>query len=362
MTSIADLARYCGLSEGTVSRALNNYPDIAIKTRERVEKAAKQFGYQPSSTARRLARGVVETIGFVIPSRQDHLSDPFLSEILDGLSAELAIHDWDLLVAAVPDDHDEIAVMDRLIRSGKVGGFAVTRIRRQDARVDFLRHAGVPFVVYGRTEEHDDYCWLDIDNEKAFVDAVSYLADLGHRRIGFFGGDLTLNHAWLRRQGFIRGLGERGLDIRADYIIDNVLNEVTARDAVDRLLRLDEPPTAIVCITDSIAIATIHALNRAGLEVGRDVSVIGYDGLPIGAAIEPALTTMSQSSYQAGRELARMLLTQTATPGAEISQVLWEAVLTPRASAHPPADERPRTTGEKAGTGFSRETIATTKR
>ena len=220
VTSIADLARYCGLSEGTVSRALNNYPDIALKTRERVQQAAKQFGYQPSSTARRLARGVVETIGFVLPGRSNHLSDPFLAEILDGLAAELAVNDWDLLLAAVPDEHDEIAVMDRLIRSGKVGGFAVTRVRREDPRVDFLRGTGIPFVVYGRTENHDNYSWLDIDNEKAFIDAVSYLAEMGHRDIGLLGGDLTLNHAYLRKTGLSgRAQGPwardaRGLDCR----------------------------------------------------------------------------------------------------------------------------------------------------
>ena len=335
-TSIADLARHCGLSEGTVSRALNNYPDIATKTRERVQKAARQLGYQPSSTARRLARGVVETVGFVLPGRQNHLSDPFLSEILDGLATELAVHDWDLLLAAVPDEHDEIAVMDRLIRSGKVGAFALTRIRRQDARIDFLRSAGVPFAAYGRTENPDDYSWLDIDNEKAFVDAIAYLADMGHRDIGLLGGDLSLSHAFRRKQGFLAGLEAHGLSARADWIIDNVRDEMGARDAVEQLLAVDRRPTAIICNTDSVAIGAIHALQRAGLNVGRDMSVVGYDGLPMGAAIEPALTTMSQSSHEAGREIACMLLRRAASPNSEISQTLWEATLTPRASAYPP--------------------------
>ncbi|MCB1517955.1 MAG: substrate-binding domain-containing protein [Hyphomicrobiaceae bacterium] len=336
-TSIAELARHCGLAEGTISRALNNYPDIALKTRERVQQAARELGYRPSSTARRLARGVVETVGFVLPGRKDHLSDPFLSEILDGLAAELSANDWDLLLAAVPDDHDEIDVMDRLLRAGKVGGFAVTRVRRKDPRIEYLRNAAIPFVAYGRTEKHNDYSWLDIDNEKAFVDAVAYLADLGHRRIALLGGDLQMNYAWLRRQGFIKGLQAKGLEVRDDYVIDNVRVDLGAREAVERLLALDEPPTALVCITDSVAIGAMHALQRAGLKPGRDVSIIGYDGLPIGTVMEPALTTMSQATYEAGRQIARMLLKQTASQNSEISQVLWEAKLTPRASAYPPA-------------------------
>lgn len=339
-TSIADLARYCSLSEGTVSRALNNYPDIALKTRERVQKAAQELGYQPSFAARRLARGVNETIGFVLPGRQFHLSNPFLAQLLDGLAVELALNDWDLLFAAVPDGHDEIEIMDRLVRSGKVGGFALTRTRRQDPRVDYLRKAGVPFVLYGRTDKHDDYSWLDIDNEKAFVDAVGYLADMGHRRIGLLGGDPEINHAYLRRQGYLKGLKRHGLPENPDWIVDDIRDEMAVRGAIETLLALPEPPTAIVCNTDSDAIAAIHALQRAGLEVGRDMSVIGYDGLPIGAAIEPALTTMSQPVYDAGRELARMLLKQARSPESEISQVLWEATLTPRASVYPPAGKR----------------------
>lgn len=339
MVSIAQLAQHCGLSEGTVSRALNNYPDIAKKTRERVQNAANELGYRPSSSARRLARGIVETVGFVLPSRGNHLSDPFLSEILDGLAAELAVHDWDLLLAAVPEGHDEIEVMDRLVRSGKVGGFALTRIRRHDPRVEYLKTAGVPFVVHGRTEHHDDYSWLDVDNEKAFVDAVAYLVGLGHEKIALLGGDLSMNYAWLRRQGFIKGLEAANLDVVPEYIIDNVSDEIAARSAMNQLLALPNRPTAIVCITDTVAIGAIHTLQHSGLEAGREISIIGYDGLPMGAAIEPALTTMSQDAHEAGREIGRMLLAQAGSKSNEISQTLWEAKLTLRASANPPVKD-----------------------
>lgn len=336
--SIARLADHLGLSAGTVSRALNGYTDIAVKTRERVQEAAREFGYRPSSAARRLARGVVETVGFVLPKNHDgRLSDPFLAEVLDGIAAELAAHDWDLLVAAVPEGHDETGVMDRLIRDGKVGGFIITRTRRADTRVDFLRGTGIPFVVHGRTEHHDDYAWLDIDSEKAFIDAVEYLVGLGHRRIALLGGDLVMNFAWLRREGFITAMTAAGLD--PSLIIDGVSNEVAAQSATAELLQRPDRPTAILCVTDAVAIGAIHAISRAGLKAGREVSVIGYDGLPMGEAVEPALTTMSQETYDAGREVGRMLLAQARRPkGAppEISQTLWEAKLTLRASANPP--------------------------
>ena len=338
--SIARLAKHLGLSEGTVSRALNNYPDIAEKTVARVRKAADELGYRPSTTARRLARGVVETIGFVLPARDGHQIDPFLAEILDGLATELALSDWDLLVSAVPEGHDEVEVMDRLIRSAKVGGFVVARTKRHDPRIDFLRTSHIPFVAQGRTENCDDYAWLDIDNEKAFVDAVNYLVGLGHRKIAYLGGDPDLNYAWQRRLGYLNATKANGCDILPGYMHDGITDELAAREAVLEILKLPDHPTAILCVTDAVAIGAIHALAHAGIDVGSEISVIGFDGLPMGEAIHPGLTTMSQASYQIGREVGRIVVAQANkanSPASGFSQILWEASLTVRGSANPPA-------------------------
>lgn len=335
--SIARLAKHLGLSEGTVSRALNNYPDIAQKTRERVVKAANELGYRPSTAARRLARGVVETIGFVLPARTGHLIDPFLAEILDGVATELALSDWDLLVAAVPEGHDEVAVMDRLIRSGKVGGFIVSRTRRHDPRIDFLRKSGIPFVAQGRTEDSRDYAWLDIDNEKAFVDATNHLIGLGHRKIAYLGGDPDLNYAWQRKNGFLSAAKSHEYPIDPAFLRDGICDEMAARKAVVELLELPDRPTAILCVTDTVAIGAIHALQHAGVTVGSEISVIGFDGLPMGEAIHPGLTTMTQASDKIGREIGRMVIAQANAPASEFSQTLWEATLTIRGSANPPA-------------------------
>ena len=341
--SIARLAKHLGLSEGTVSRALNNYPDIADKTIARVRKAADELGYRPSTTARRLARGVVETIGFVLPARHGHQIDPFLAEILDGLATELALSDWDLLVAAVPEGHDEVEVMDRLIRSGKVGGFVIARTRRHDPRIDYLRKSHIPFVVQGRTEDCDDYAWLDIDNEKAFIDAMDHLVGLGHRKIAYLGGDPDLNYAWQRRSGYLSAAKTHGCDVLDGYLHDGITDEMAARRAVAELLKHPDRPTAILCVTDAVAIGAIHALAHAGVEVGKDISIIGFDGLPMGEAIHPGLTTMSQASYQVGRAVGRIVVAQANetkeanAPASEFSQILWEATLTIRGSANPPA-------------------------
>ncbi len=351
--SIARLAAHLGLAEGTVSRALNNYPDIAKTTRERVAEAARELGYRPSSTARRLATGVIETVGFVLPERDGHVSDPFLAEMLDGIASELAAHDWDLIVAAVPEGHDERDVAERLIRAGKVGGFVLTRTRREDPRIAFLKEQGIPFVVHGRTEDPSGYAWLDVDNEKAFVDAVHYLYNLGHRHIAYIGGQLEFNYAHLRRNGYQRAMDEVGLEVARGYLVDGVTEAMAADDAMSQMLALPTPPTAVLCVTDAVALGAMRAISRGGLRPGHDVSVMGYDGLPTGLAADPPLTTMSQSSHDAGHEVARMI--KALIEGAEPrdSQVLWEARLTQRASTNPPVSAPAQSSSDTSKGGLS---------
>lgn len=203
-----------------------------------------------------------------------------------------------------------------------------------------MRKSHVPFVAQGRTENCDDYAWLDIDNEKAFVDAVNYLVGLGHRKIAYLGGDPELNYAWQRRAGYLAATKANGCDIAPGYMHDGITNELAAREAVLEILKLPDHPTAILCVTDAVAIGAIHALAHAGIDVGSEMSVIGFDGLPMGEAIHPGLTTMSQASYQIGREVGRIVVAQANkanSPASEFSQILWEASLTVRGSANPPA-------------------------
>jgi LacI family transcriptional regulator len=266
------------------------------------------------------------------------VSDPFLAELLDGLSCELARHDWDLIVAAVPEGQDECTVADRLIRLGKVSGFVVARTKRHDERIPFLMNSGVPFVVHGRTENCDDYSWLDFDNEKSFVEAVLYLAGLGHRKIAHLGGDQAMMFAHLRRCGYLAGMEEAGLPVPPGYLVEGLKDGVLADQAMTELLALDDPPTAVVCVTDAIAIGAMRAISRAGLRAGRDISVIGYDGVPFGLMADPPLTTIMQPTQKAGQEVARMLRALVEAPQPKIIQKLWEAKLIPRESTSPPPE------------------------
>ena len=328
------LAAELGLGEGTVSRALNNYPDISERTRARVREAADRLGYAPDPTARRLARGVSETAAYLMPQGDPAIGQPFTAQLLAGIGEALAARNWDLQVTqfASGDEADAIA---RLARSGRVGGVILSRPAKRDARIRNLQSAGLPFVVHGRSLDHDDYAWFDVDGDRAFRDAVDHLVGLGHVRIGFIGGPSTFAFVHSRREGYRAGLETNGVPFDPALEAHDDLSDTGGERSAAELLDADRPPTAIVCTTDTQAIGALAAVRGRGLAPGRDVSVIGYDGLHWGRHTDPPLTTMAQPQADAGRRLGEMLLALVDGAEPASQQELRRAQLVRRKSAGP---------------------------
>ncbi|MFN3133677.1 LacI family DNA-binding transcriptional regulator [Roseibium sp.] len=331
--TIDDVARHVGVAKGTVSRVLNNYTDISQATRERILKAVKDLGYQPSATARNLKRGRQDTLGIVIPVGHGNGADPFLSEFIDGIARALDELGIDLLVTTAHSRDHMIETLQRLIARRKVDGFILTRTEVEDPRIAFLSEQGFPFVTHGRSHLPDTHAWFDIDNEKTFADGVRHIYSLGHSRIGFIGGSLELNFALQRRDGYRAGLEALGVpfDPALETIVD--LDEEGGLAGAERLLAgNDLPPTALLCVTDALAIGAIQYCRKHGLTVGSDVTIIGYDGLPFGDYLEPPLTTFSQSASEAGSRVARMLIDVLDGKDPKTLKALSEATLIRRAS------------------------------
>ena len=307
--TINDVAQHLGVAKGTVSRALNNYGDVSAAMRARVAAAAHELGYRPSSLARRLTRGRADTVGMVLIVGGPLLNDPFLSEFLDGVSRSLRRRSRDLLVATASSAQAAVAEYEAMAQLRKVDGFLLTRTESRDPRVRFLQDKGLPFVTHGRVEGLNHHPWFDIDNEAAMVEAVDHLARQGHRRIGLVAAPSRLNFARLRRRGFFRGIAAAGLERRdAPLETTDAIDMEAGRSAALRLLRSPLPPTALVCMTDLLAIGAYAAARDLRLEVGHELSVIGYDGLATGAFLDPPLTTFDQSSGDYGACVADMLL------------------------------------------------------
>lgn len=329
------LAAHLGLTVSTVSRALNNYPDISPATRKRVKEAADELGYRPNQNARRLSIGTPETICYLMPRQHGSNSQPFVAQLLAGLGEALNERNWDLLVSQADASVGDLASIERLVKSGRIAGLVISRPLKNDPRVKLMQDLGCPFVVHGRTENCDEYAWYDVDGEDAFVSAVNHLAQLGHRRIGFIGAPLQYQFAQERLDGYKRGLSHNGLPQAAELIEIAEFTDEGGTAAAGLLMDLDEPPTAMVCVTDMMALGALEALHSRGLKPGEDVSVIGYDGLHFGKFANPPLTTMAQPQTHAGRRLGDMLL--SIIDGADPTKFheLQRAYLVPRMTDGP---------------------------
>lgn len=306
--TIEDVAGHLQVTKSTVSRALNGYPDISESTRLRVRKAADAMGYRPLSHAQAIRTGRVRTVGLVLQVNQHDGHRPFLAEFLAGVSQAATAEDWSLTLSMANSDADTLRLMQQLVYENKADGFILPRTYLDDPRIDFLRDAQVPFVLYGRTRDPRGCAWYDISGENAMRDAVITLHELGHRRIGFVQGGRGYTYADLRLQGYLTGLAQCDLPQDPELLAGPAMSQDDGAAAARALLACPNPPTAIVCAVDLAALGVYRAAEDLGLLIGRDLSVISYDGIPEGAMVRPPLSTFAVDNRAAGTRLTQILI------------------------------------------------------
>ena len=335
--NLKQLSELLNLSQTTVSRALNGYPEVNAETRDRVLKAASETGYRPNKAAQRLATGKAGSIGFVMPTATGHYSDIHFGEFISGLGEESARHDFHFVINPTDSD-DEAGALKRLAASGNVDALFLAYTRTNDPRLAILKTLSLPFVVHGRPFSDNDYPFLDVDNEGAFRDAARLLLQLGHRRFGLINGPEHLDFAVRRKIGLTEALTERGLILREDCVQHASMTDEQGQQAMERLLALPERPTAILCSSTVLALGAVRAITQAGLRLGEDISLIAHDDvLPM---LKPEnfsvpLTTTRSPLRAAGIRIAERLIGTLKHTGTFPLQELWKAELIVRASTGP---------------------------
>jgi LacI family transcriptional regulator len=336
LSSLRRFASTLGLSITTVSRALDGYPDVAAETRQRVVEAARATNYRPHAAARRLRLGSTETVTMVIPGAPGHFDEPLYLELLTALGARFDAAGFDLTVLAARDPDDERAVYRRLVEGRRTDGLIVARTRLKDDRIQYLAKARFPFVTIGRSELPVAYAHVDGDGESAFRVATERLIGLGHRRIAFAAAPAAFTFGKLRRRGWTSAMQAAGL--AHDAAVEGELTEFGGLAAARTLLAATPRPTALVCVTDRMAIGAMRAVKELGLAVGRDVSIIGHDNIPAAAFAQPALTTMELSMIDVAARVASMLIALIGGGDPrDLSQIL-PVIAIERASAGPAPD------------------------
>lgn len=306
--TISDVSDALGLAKSTVSRALNDYSDIAESTRQRVRNMADKIGYRPLSHAQAIRTGRTRSLGLVIQMAEHDSHRPFLAEFLSGLSQGASQTGWTLTIAASANEDATIETYQTMIRDRKVDGFILPRTQIKDSRIDLLRSAKVPFVLFGRSLDPTDCAWFDVLGENAMHEAVQRLFDLGHRHIGFINGGLRYTYSAVRHDGFVSAMSELGLEIDPEHVHEDAVTIEGGFAAAKKILCSKPPPTAIVCSVDMAALGVYRAVEALGLSIGKDVSVIGYDGIPDGAHVTPQLSTFAVDFTACGRRLSELLI------------------------------------------------------
>jgi LacI family transcriptional regulator len=334
--TLKDIARRVGRSVTTVSRALGGYDDVSPETRARVLKVAEDLGYEPNRSARQLRTRRSDTLGLILPSANPRFSDPFFSEFFTGLVEETTRHGYELLVSLGASPKEETQRYLRFLRGRRVDGFVVVRTQRQDPRIDLLREHAFPFVAFGRVEGRNDFAYIDEDSAFGIRQVVDHLVSLGHTRFAFIAEPLCFTKSHLRLQGFRAALGAHGLPVEDDRIIAGGFRQESGWKIARYLLDLPAPPTAIVTANDLLALGVLRAVRERGLQVGRDVSVTGFDDILLAEHADPPLTTVHQPARKIGSMLGEMLIGEIRGEPLQARQVILNPRLVVRQSTGPP--------------------------
>jgi len=299
--SITDVAKHAGVSITTVSRVINKVATVSSSNRAKVEKAVAELHYETDANAQRLARGVSNAVGFVIPGYPGIFYSFYAIELIRGIGHACEELNLDLVFHITNGFND--------LNTGSVGGVVFADIIENRRQIEAALKAGVPCMVINNVVEDLDVSYIGIDNAKGGEIAAQYLTALGHKRLAIITGSLQTQSGKQRLEGFRRYLEKEGLSLAGDYIFEGDYSRRSARDGMEKFLSLEhqQPPTAIFAASDDMALEAISVILEKGLKVPDDISVIGFDDNPASLYGPVALTTVRQPLFRMAEESVKCL-------------------------------------------------------
>lgn len=289
-----------------MSFALNGRPGVADDTRHRILQVADELGWRPSARARALSESRARALGLVMSRPAGLLAaDPFFARFIAGVETVLSQRGMALMLQIVGQGKAEADGYRRLAREGRVDGVFLTDVRTDDSRIALLQELQLPAISAQPTHDPAVH-WVGIDDQEGIADAVAHLASLGHEVIGHAAGPHQYVHSTSRRAAFQQACAT--LDLKAGPTATGDFTATGGAEVTLALLGLPCPPTAIVYANDLMAVGGMQAAQSSGLRIPHDLSVVGYDDIPLAPHLSPALTTISADVDLLGRTCATALL------------------------------------------------------
>ena len=304
--TMKDVALKAKVSTATVSRALMNPDKVSQATRNRVEKAAREVGYLPQPMGRNVKRNESRTILVIVPD----ICDPFFSEIIRGIEVTAANHGYLVLIGDCAHQKQQEKTFIDLIITKQIDGMLLLGSRLPfDASIEEQRNLP-PMVMANEFAPELELLTVHSENLTAAFDAVNYLYEQGHKRIGCIAGPEEMPLCHYRLQGYVQALRRCGIMVDPQYIARGDFTFEAGSKAMQQLLDLPQPPTAVFCHSDVMALGALSQAKRQGLKVPEDLSIIGFDNIDPTHFCDPPLTTIAQPRYEIGREAMLLLLDQ----------------------------------------------------
>ncbi|MGW5640383.1 LacI family DNA-binding transcriptional regulator [Streptomyces sp. NPDC003832] len=344
MPTMADVARAAGVSVATVSHVLNDTRPVLPHTRRAVLDAVERLGYTPNSLARSLVTARTRSIGLAVSA----ISNPYFTEILQGVEAAALEHGYSLLIADPHDDPGHERKVVQLLHERRVDGMVVAPSPDPRELLSYLRRHDVPAVFLDRLVDEgarphfDQVCTAGTEPTARLV---THLAELGHRRIGLVAGRRGLSTTGERIAGYRQGLASAGLAHDERLIAHGDSESAGAERATAALLSLAAPPTALVTANNAMTIGTLRSLRAHGLSVPGDIALCCFDDFAWADLFEPRLTAVAQPSRELGARAVQVLLERLAEPDRPARTVRLDCALVHRTSCGCPDPLPPASKG-----------------
>ena len=301
--TILDVAERAGVSPMTVSRVINGEKNVREATRVRVQAAIDEMAYAPNPAARSLARADARRIGMLYSNP----SAAYLSEFLLGGLDQCSRLSIQLVVERCETEAEQIAAVERLVESGVGGVLLPPPLCDSASVVERLHRAGLPAVAVASGSPLPTVSAIRIDDFHAAKVMTRHLIALGHRRIGFVKGEPDQTASGLRHAGFVDAMESAGLEVEERLVVQGHFTYHSGLDAADQLLSLRRRPTAIFASNDDMAAAAVAVAHRQGLDVPKDITVVGFDDTALATTVWPPLTTIRQPVAEMSRDAVLML-------------------------------------------------------
>jgi LacI family transcriptional regulator len=305
--TLEEIARLSGVSRSTVSRVINQQPNVSEDVRKRVETVIQETGFHPNLAAQTLVSKRSWMIGLVLPrSVSTFFTDPYFPLLTQGIAQGCNQYDYTLGLFLISTKEDEEKIFPRVSRKGMLDGALIQSGRIGDTLITSLTNSNLPVVVIGSPLHAKEVSYIDVDNASGAYNAVSHLIRLGYQRIGTISGILGTAAADDRLEGYQKALIDRGRNLEQALIVEGDFTEAGGFYAMQQLM--SARPDAVFAASDLMAIGAMRAVSEAGLKIPQDIAFVGFDDVAIATYANPKLTTIRQPIVQFGVNAVEILI------------------------------------------------------